>query len=206
MTENPPSKFEAGAQFERLDARVREIMLRADKNFRPRVEPAVERLLEGSPVLRELTKFRPLSDILSNDDLADELGFGPPRRGSPQRCDVFKVSRWGPRPRKLRHTPPDGLKTAAQAAAKLGISVKTLIGYVKTGALKYVALGHGKKRRRKMFTDADLNEFIANQTRKAAPCPSTAIRARHTGNLTSGGEVLAFTALQRRRRNAKPKP
>ena len=35
-----------------------------------------------------------------------------------------------------------------------------------TGALRYVTIGHGTKRPRKMFTDADLNEFIAEQTRK----------------------------------------
>ena len=49
--------------------------------------------------------------------------------------------------RKPRLSPPDGLKSAAQAAAKLGCSVKTLNGHVASGALKYIALGHGKKRR-----------------------------------------------------------
>ena len=34
------------------------------------------------------------------------------------------------------------------------------------GALKYVSIGHGSKRPRHMFTDADLDAFIAAQTRK----------------------------------------
>src|SRR5262249_277092 len=75
--------------------------------------------------------------------------------------EVIKGSMGGPRPRKLRQprqSPPGGLLTAAQAAAKLGISVKTLNGHVASGALRYVAIGHGTKRPRKMFTDADINE------------------------------------------------
>src|SRR5262245_4967843 len=61
--------------------------------------------------------------------------------------------------RKPRLPPSDGLKSAAQAAAKLGCSIKTLNGHVASGALKYVALGHGRRRQRRMFADADLDEF-----------------------------------------------
>ena len=68
------------------------------------------------------------------------------------------------KPRHQRqHTlrPPDGLLTASEAAVKLRCSIKTFNGYVAAGALKYVTIGHGTKRPRKMFTDADLDEFIA---------------------------------------------
>jgi hypothetical protein len=52
--------------------------------------------------------------------------------------------------------------------------MNTLKGHVASGALPYVNIGHGKKRSRKRFTDANLEAFIANQTRKdAPPCPST---------------------------------
>ena len=108
-------------------------------------------------------------------------------------------------PRPPRQSSPDGLKTAAQAAAKLGCSIKTLNGHVASGALRYVAIGHGTKRPRKMFTDADINSFVANQTRKDVPCPSTASRVRRIGTSISGGEVIALTALRKRRRDAKPK-
>jgi hypothetical protein len=100
---------------------------------------------------------------------------------------------------------PDALRTPAEAARKLGCSIKTLDGYVKAGALKYVALGHGKRRQRRRFTDADLSEFITNQTRKDSPCPSDATRARRSGNTDSKSEVVSFSALQRRRTGAKPK-
>jgi hypothetical protein len=100
---------------------------------------------------------------------------------------------------------PDGLRTRAQAAAKLCCSLRTLDGHVASGALRYVVIGHGKKRPRRMFTDADLNEFIANQTRKDVPCPSTRTRVRRSGNLTSGSTVVAFTAQPRPGPNAKRK-
>jgi hypothetical protein len=108
-------------------------------------------------------------------------------------------------PPKHRHhqrtlRPPDGLLTASEAAVKLRCSVKTLNGHVAAGALKYATIGHGTKRPRKRFTDADLDQFIANQTRKDVPaCPSSARSARRTGITTSNGEVIGFTA----RRNAK---
>jgi hypothetical protein len=103
--------------------------------------------------------------------------------------------------------PPDGLRTSAEAAAKLGCSIKTLDGYVKTGALKYVALGHGKRRQRRMFTDADLAEFITNQTRKDMPCPftGTGTAARRSSISTSRSKVLGFMEARSRRRDAKPK-
>ena len=109
------------------------------------------------------------------------------------------------RRRKPHASVPGGLLTAAQAAAKLNCSIRTLTAHVASGDLKYVIIGRGSKRPRRYFTPADLDQFIANQTRKAQPCPSTATRTRHTGSSTSGGEVLAFTALQKRRHDGKPK-
>ena len=104
-----------------------------------------------------------------------------------------------------RNPPPDGLKTAAEAAAKLGCSVKTLNAHVDAGELHYVSIGKGKKRMRRMFKDADLDEFITNQTRKDSPCPSIASRGRRSSTTISGGEVVAFTALRKRPRGAKPR-
>jgi hypothetical protein len=111
------------------------------------------------------------------------------------------------RPRKpsARVAPPGGLLTSAQVAAKLGCSIKTLNGHVASGALRYVAIGHGTKRPRKMFTDSDLDAFIANQTRKDSPCPSSAIRARHIGASTSSSKVIAFSAVPRPRPGGKRK-
>ena len=54
---------------------------------------------------------------------------------------------------------PDGLRTMREAAARLGCSVKTLKAHIASGALGYVVIGHGSKRPRKMFTDADINRI-----------------------------------------------
>src|SRR5215831_3272705 len=115
--------------------------------------------------------------------------------------DAFRPT--AKRGRRIR--PPDGLRTPAEAAAKLACSIKTLNGHVASGALRYVIIGHGTKRPRRMFADADLAEFINNQSRKDSPCPSIAPGARHTGTSTSSGEVIGFTARRNARRAAKPK-
>jgi|SRR6516225_4299799 len=109
------------------------------------------------------------------------------------------------RQRKPRIAPPGGLLTSAQAAAKLGCSIKTLNGHVAAGDLRYVIIGKGTKRPRKMFADSDLAEFIANQTRKDEPCPSTASRARRSSTSSSESTVIAFTAAPKPRPGVKPK-
>ena len=104
-------------------------------------------------------------------------------------------------------SPPDGLRTPAEAARKLHCSIKTLNAHVAAGDLRYVIIGKGAKRPRKMFTDADLNEFIANQTRKDVPCPSTRTEtaARRTSTSTSKSKVIGFMEARSRRRAVKPK-
>jgi hypothetical protein len=98
------------------------------------------------------------------------------------------------------------LHTPAEIAARLRMSRKTLAEHVRSGALRYVSVGHGTKRPRKMFTDADVDEFIERQTRREVPCPSTNRKARRSTTSTFSGEVLAFTALRNERIAAKPKP
>jgi len=102
---------------------------------------------------------------------------------------------------------PDGLRTPAEAARKLGCSVKTLRAHVAAGDLRYVIIGKGTKRPRRMFADPDLNEFIANQTRKDVPCPSTRIEtaARRSSISISKSKVIGFMEARNRRRDAKPK-
>jgi hypothetical protein len=109
------------------------------------------------------------------------------------------------RQRQPRRPPPGGLLTSAQAAAKLGCSVKTLAGYVASGALKYVALGHGKRRQHRMFTESDLTEFIQANTRKDSPCLSSVARGRPIGTMTSGAEVIDFAGPRKPGTGAKRK-
>jgi hypothetical protein len=112
--------------------------------------------------------------------------------------------RWPKKP-NVPHVCDDGLRTPAEAARKLRCSIKTLNGHVASGALRYVAVGHGRKRKKRMFTDLDLYEFVANQTRKDSPCPSDATRGRRSGSTDSKSEVLSFSALRKRPRDAKPR-
>ena len=107
-------------------------------------------------------------------------------------------------PRKRKPPPPNGPFTPDKRLP-VRCSIKTLKGYVKSGALRYILIGHGTKRQRKLFSDADLTAFIEAQSRKDVPCPSTRINARHTGNTISGGAVIAFSAQPRPRPGVQPK-
>lgn len=97
------------------------------------------------------------------------------------------------------------LLTPAEVADRLRCSRKTVAEHVNNGDLKYVIIGRGKKRARRMFTEADVDEFIVRQTRRDMPCQSTNPRARRSTSSTSGGEVIGFTALRERRNAEKPK-
>jgi hypothetical protein len=107
---------------------------------------------------------------------------------------------------KVRQRAPDGLKTLAEGAAKLGCSVKTVKGYIASGALRYIAMGHGSKRQRRMLADADLEDFIAARSRRDSPaCQSIKVHARRSGTSTSSSEVIAFSARRSARLGARPK-
>src|SRR5215469_14598733 len=100
------------------------------------------------------------------------------------------------------------LRTPKQAAERLQTSVEQLTGFVRDGELKYVNLGRGKKRPRRMFTDDDLDEFIERRKRREATgglCLSTDRPNRRTGNSISRSEVIAFTARPSARTAEKPK-
>jgi excisionase family DNA binding protein len=114
------------------------------------------------------------------------------------------------RPKRSRQpvvTDPEPLLlTPAQAARRLGMSVKTLRAHVRTGDIRYVNVGRGKERERIMFAPHDLEGFIAAHTQtKAPPCPSSSPKARRTTTSTSSGEVVAFTARRNGRTGAKRK-
>jgi hypothetical protein len=129
----------------------------------------------------------------------------PPGAGRTLTAALHRRFLYGVRPRAM--PPPDGLLLSAEAARKLRCSVKTLNGYVTAGALGYVIIGHGRKRPRRMFTQADLDAFIQAQTRKDVPCPSTrtATVARRTSTSTSKCEVIDFTGPRKPPRDAKPR-
>jgi hypothetical protein len=86
-----------------------------------------------------------------------------------------------------------------QTARKLGMSTTTLKGHADDGEIRYVNTARGKKHRRIMFTEADIEEFIERRARREVPCQSTNRKNHRTGNTTSKLEVIGFTA----RRNAR---
>ena len=107
---------------------------------------------------------------------------------------------------RVRSSIPNGLRTPAEAAARLQISAKQLRAFVRSGELRYVNVGRGSKKPRIRFTDADLTEFIAARTRRNnPPCPSTARKTRRTTFMTSSSEVIGFQARRNARAAEKPK-
>src|SRR5262249_31229097 len=95
-----------------------------------------------------------------------------------------------------------------EVADTLGLSVKTLMRYVRAGRIRYINAGLGEHRRRYLFTESDLAEFEeANRRRdvEVTLCPSFSRRTQNSTATTSGGEVVAFTALRSGQANVKPK-
>jgi Helix-turn-helix domain len=86
-----------------------------------------------------------------------------------------------------------------EAAAKLGVSIKTLLGHVRDGSLRYVNISRGDKRPRYAFAESDLDEFEQarrwrNENVQGAPWRSTGPKKVRTTNSISNAEVIAFTA------------
>ena len=64
-------------------------------------------------------------------------------------------------------------------AERLGCTVKTLLGLVHDGSLRFVNVGRGQIRPRYMFAESDLAEFEEARRQRnaeAAICPSTVRR------------------------------
>ncbi|SCX27238.1 helix-turn-helix domain-containing protein [Agrobacterium rosae] len=96
-----------------------------------------------------------------------------------------------------RPLPKEPMFTAAEAAAKLGISVKTLMRHVEDGRIRYVNVGT-EKRKQYRFTDYMLEQFITNNKRREKkPCPSTSPKAPPITVASSNSTVIAFTSLQK---------
>jgi hypothetical protein len=65
------------------------------------------------------------------------------------------------------------LRSAKSAAERLGVSVKTLNGYVRDGELRYILVGSGNKKPRRRFTDPDLDDLIEATPGETSPCRMT---------------------------------
>lgn len=108
-------------------------------------------------------------------------------------ADKFDDDGEAPKPRRQ----VTQLLTPLEAAAQLGCSKKILLEHVRAGAIRYVNVGRGKKKIRRMFTEDDLAEFVKTRTqRDTPPCPSTRRKGRPTTTTTFSIEVADFTALR----------
>jgi excisionase family DNA binding protein len=99
------------------------------------------------------------------------------------------------------------LKTPREAAERLGVSVKTIIGLVDDGALRFVDVGRGKVKRRLKFRDEYLDEFVADRSRKEPPpCRSGYAPNIHPiTNSSSKSTVAHFRAQRNAGTGARPK-
>jgi excisionase family DNA binding protein len=98
------------------------------------------------------------------------------------------------------------LRSPQSAAERLGVSVKTLNGYVADGELRYINVGRGTKKVRRRFTDEDLDDLIQRRAQRDMPCQSTGTKIARSTTSTSSSRVLAFTALRDVRASERPKP
>jgi hypothetical protein len=96
------------------------------------------------------------------------------------------------RKRPLRKLASGDLLTLQQAAAALGMGVRTLREHMRSGAIGYVDIGRGKVRRAPRFAPQDVTEF--QEKHRGTSWPSTS-EARSTTMSSSFG-VLDFAALR----------
>jgi excisionase family DNA binding protein len=68
---------------------------------------------------------------------------------------------------------PDQLLTPEEAAERLAITVEQLTSLVFDGDIAYITVGRGKKRPRRRFTQADLDDFIERHRRREVRLPES---------------------------------
>ena len=106
------------------------------------------------------------------------------------------------RERKPRPHIEGALLTPEDAAAYLGVCIKTL------GALRipYIPTGQGRVKPHRKYHRADLNRFIEQQRQQEAnPCRSIASPTPRSSTPSSRSEVIDIAARLRSAANAKPK-
>jgi excisionase family DNA binding protein len=113
------------------------------------------------------------------------------------------------RPKRSRQpVPPDPerlLLTLAEAARRLGMSVKTLRAHAHDGDIRYVNVGRGKERESMRFPPRDLEDFIAARSQTKAPQWSTGSKTARITTTTSGTKVIDLTVLLSKQKNGRRK-
>jgi excisionase family DNA binding protein len=98
----------------------------------------------------------------------------------------------------------DRLLTPQKAAERLAITVEQLHDLVRDGELVYIAVGRGKKRPRRRFTEADLTDFIERRRRREVGQAATVSRGNHRSAMTPS--LVGFSALRSARLERRRKP
>ena len=76
--------------------------------------------------------------------------------------------------RAPRERDPEGWLTIKQAAARLSLGERTLREHMRSGAIRYIDVGHGKVRRSPRFAPSDLQEFQDRQRGQSWPSTKAA--------------------------------
>jgi excisionase family DNA binding protein len=145
-----------------------------DVHIARRFKLLAEELLSPSPVLS------PADLGVASDLNAASLTVGQARKVAKRRPSAFRPS------------DPRSLLNPHEAANRLGVSVDTLDGIVRDGALAFVNVGRGEKRPRRMFDEHDVDAFI--ETRKQR-CTSTKTASRNSSKRKSGSRGDNIVAL-----------
>ncbi|MCQ1806167.1 helix-turn-helix domain-containing protein [Neorhizobium galegae] len=96
-----------------------------------------------------------------------------------------------------RPLPKEPMFTAVEAAAKLGISVKTLMRHVRDSRIRYINVGT-QKRKSYRFTDYIMEQFInKNKHRETPAWQSSNTPKAPIGKSSSVSTVIPFEALQK---------
>lgn len=104
-------------------------------------------------------------------------------------------------------SPPEVLHTLVQTAHILNISTKTLLEHVRLGNIRSAIVGLGKKRKHRRFSDQNIATFISKmKVREVPECQYLSVKHPHSINTISKSTVIAFSALQKQKADAKPKP
>lgn len=112
-----------------------------------------------------------------------------------------------PKRRKRRPLFPGALPDIVEAARRLNVTEEKIRTFVRAGALRFINVGHGTKRPRYRFTDADLQDFIDSRKQQDIPqCQFSKPQSpRRISGTTSSSTVIGFTALRAARLARKPR-
>ena len=91
------------------------------------------------------------------------------------------------------------------AAERLGVSTKTLNGYVRGGELRYIDVGSGGVKQRRRYTEDDLDAFVNRRAKRNVPCQSTSTKTARSTTSTSNSKVIGFMAQRDARADEKLK-